>query len=284
MLSNGKDRLLEKNSFREGEAEELLDLVRELDTDESLEEFLKMIFEHFRVDMEYLAPRSYFLRTRHENSELFSAIPDGGISVTFDRKKALSREDFSFLSWDHPIVTGTIDMILSSGKGAVSYGVLRSDEKSAILLEFMFVVETIGGKSLNVDRFLPSTPIRLVTDHTGRRVTKSYPSADLEQNLVGGDHDEILENESFEELMFPKMMSEATSYAERKAQETITDSVKIMKSQLGYEINRLNSLSKKNSNIRPEELELAKAEMDGLEEIMNNAQVRLDALRLIKVG
>jgi ATP-dependent helicase HepA len=204
--------------------------------------------------------------------------------VTFDRKKALSREDLSFLSWDHPIVSGTIDMILSSGKGAVSYGALRSDEQSAILLEFMFVVETIGGKSLNVDRFLPSTPIRLVIDHTGRRVTKLYPSEDLEQNLVGGDHDEILENESFEELMFPKMMSEANIFAEKRVKIVISDSVKIMKMQLGYEISRLNSLSKKNSNIRPEELEQATLEMSSLEEIMQNAQVRVDAMRLIKVG
>jgi ATP-dependent helicase HepA len=284
MLSKGKDRLLEKNSFRGVVAEELLEQVRELDADESLEEFLKAVFEHFRVDMEYLSPRSYFLKTRHENSELFSSIPDGGISVTFDRKKALSREDLSFLSWDHPIVSGTIDMILSSGKGAVSYGALRSDEQSVILLEFMFVVETIGGKSLNVDRFLPSTPIRLVIDHTGRRVTKLYPSEDLEQNLVGGDHDEILENESFEELMFPKMMSEANIFAEKRAKIVISDSVKIMKMQLGYEISRLNSLSKKNSNIRPEELEQATVEMSSLEEIMQNAQVRVDAMRLIKVG
>jgi hypothetical protein len=115
-------------------------------------------------------------------------------------------------------------------------------------------------------------------------VTKLYPSEDLEQNLVGGDHDEILENESFEELMFPKMMSEANIFAEKRAKIVISDSVKIMKMQLGYEISRLNSLSKKNSNIRPEELEQATLEMSSLEEIMQNAQVRVDAMRLIKVG
>ena len=284
VLSKGKDKLLEKNSFREGEAAELLSDVQELDQDESLEEFVKSVFEHFSVGMEELAPRSYFLRTKHTNAELFSAIPDGGISVTFDRKKALSREDLSFLSWDHPIVSGIIDMIQSSGKGAVSYAVLQSEEKTAILLEFVFVVETMGGKELNVERFMPRTPIRIVIDHTGRRVTKSYPAEELELNLIGGDPAEILENESFEELMFPKMMSEATSQAEKKAHGIISDSIKIMKQQLGYEIHRLTSLSKKNSNIRPEEIEQATSEMNALENLIENSKVRLDCMRLIKVG
>jgi len=156
LLSNGKDRLLEMNSFRGGIAEELLEDVEDLDKDYELEEFLKFVFEHFRVDMEYLAPRTYFLRTRHENAELFSAIPEGGVSVTFDRKKALSREEMSFL--------------------------------------------------------------------------------------------------------------------------------KIMKSNLRYEVHRLKSLSKRNQNIRPEEVEQAEQEMNGLKELIQGAQVRLDGLRLIKVG
>jgi len=43
-------------------------------------------------------------------------------------------------------------------------------------------------------------------------------------------------------------------------------------------------LSKKNSTIRPEELEQAALEMSSLEEIMQNAQVRADAMWVIKVG
>ncbi|MFK7757982.1 MAG: RNA polymerase-associated protein RapA [Flavobacteriales bacterium] len=283
VLAKGKDRLLERNSFRKGVATELLDDVRELDADESLEEFLKGVFEHFRVDMEYLAPHSYYLRTRHENAELFSAIPEGGVSVTFDRKKALSREDLSFLSWDHPIVTGIIDMILSSGKGAVSYGELKTGSSAEVLMEFIFVLETTGGKQLNANRFLPSTLIRVVLDDSAKNITKLNPPEKFEKELLSGDATELIESTSFQDELFPGMLNAAREIANNKASEITSNSVVLMKSQLGYELQRLKSLSAKNPNIRPEELALAKAELDELKKLISKAQVRLDAMRLVKV-
>lgn len=284
LLASGKDRLLEMNSYRKGVAEELLEDVEELDKENELEEFLKSTFDHFRVEMEYLSPRTYFLRTRHENAELFSSIPEGGVSVTFDRKKALSREDISFLSWDHPIVTGVIDMVLSSGNGTVSYGKLRNLEDLGVAMEFVFVLDTLGGKRFSVDRFLPSTPIRLVFDHSGKDVSKVYPAQLLEKNLTRGDAAEILQDESFEESKLPRMVKEATAKAEKYAQETISTSLKIMNSKLGYEVYRLKSLSARNKSIRPEEIVQAQGEMDELKGLIEGAQIRLDALRLIKVG
>ena len=38
-----------------------------------------------------------------------------GMTITFDRNTALSRDDMALLSWDHPAMRGGIDLILGSG-------------------------------------------------------------------------------------------------------------------------------------------------------------------------
>ena len=148
ILANGRDRLLEMNSFRPKIAEKLVEQIRAEDFDMSLEIYMTRVFEHFGVDMEDLAPRTYLLHPSQTDTEAFPSIPDEGISITFDRKRALSREDVSFISWDHPMVTGAIDMVLSSGTGSASFGVLRGTGSPAILLEVLFVLETAGEQSI----------------------------------------------------------------------------------------------------------------------------------------
>ncbi len=118
------------NSFRPEIAEKLVEQIRAEDFDMSLEIYMTRVFEHFGVSMEDLAPRTYLLHPSQTDAEAFPSIPDVGISITFDRKRALSREDVSFISWDHPMVTGAIDMVLSLGTGSASFGVLRGKRKS----------------------------------------------------------------------------------------------------------------------------------------------------------
>ena len=119
---------------------ELVAQIQKEDRDRSLEKYLTRTFNHFDIEMEDIAARTYFLQPASIITEVFPSIPREGIRVTFDRKKALIREDISFLSWDHPMTTGAIDMVLSSETGSASFGVLRGAESPAILLELLFVL------------------------------------------------------------------------------------------------------------------------------------------------
>ncbi len=93
ILANGRDRLLEMNSFRPLVAEKLVEKIKAADQDLGLEIYMTKVFEHFGIEMEDLAPRTYLLHPTGTNREAFPSIPDEGISITFDRKRALSRED-----------------------------------------------------------------------------------------------------------------------------------------------------------------------------------------------
>ena len=283
-LAEGRDRLLEMNSFRPQKANELIEQINKADIDMKLEYFMTRVFENFGIEMEDLAARSYLLRPSRANNEAFPSVPDQGVSVTFDRTKALSREDLSFISWDHPMATGALDMVLSTGTGNASFGILREEGKPAILLEVLFVLEVVGGKSVQVDRFLPNTPLRIVVDHTGEDVTAVYTEQKIDDQIIPGPIDTILENETLTEVLFPNMIKSAAKYAEELGAHEIFHGLKKMEGQLNHEIERLEFLHEKNSNIRREEIELAIDEKNTLASLIQSASVRMDAVQLIQKG
>lgn len=282
-LDKGRNRLLEMNSFRPKVAAQLVSQIEAADRDPTLEQYLTEVFEHFAVEMEDLGPRSYFLHPAHQSLEAFPGVPEEGIAVSFSRTWALSREDASFLSWDHPIATGTLDMVLGSGTGSTSFGILRGQGRQGLLLEAIFVLETMGGEALEVDRFLPPTPVRIVVDHKGEEQSEAHPSESLDQELIWAPIDDLLDNEVLVESILPSMISTATELAKLRAASLIMQGIRTMEQSLEHEISRLKSLQKVNQNIRPEEIELAMQSQQKLKELMQDADVRLDALQLIQM-
>jgi len=283
-LANGRDRLLEMNSFRPKVAEKLIEKIQAEDLDMSLETYMIKVFEHFGIEMEDLSPRTYLLHRPPTDNEVFPSIPDEGISVTFDRKCALGREDVSFISWDHPMATGAIDMVLSLGTGSASFGILRGSGAPAILLELLFVLETAGTQSIYVDRFLPNTPLRVVVDHTGNEVTDKYPVAVFNKHLIPGQMDDLIHNQSLMEDILPSMISAATKIAETRGAKEISNGLQRMSRTLDHEIDRLKSLQKKNNHIRPDEIQIALEEQKRLAALIRDARIRLDAIQLIQKG
>ncbi len=281
-LAEGRDRLLEMNSFRPKVSKKLIQQIQAEDKDTSLENYLTEVFDHFNVEMEDLAARTYLLHPASFNSEVFPSIPQDGIQVTFDRKRALSREDVSFLSWDHPLTTGAIDMVLSSTMGSASNGVIRGTGSPALLLELIFVLETSGKQSIDIDRFLPHTPLRIIVDHSGKEVTDKYSIDMLNKNLLPSNIDALLENETLADIILPKMISSASKIAKELGEKEIVKGLQRMTLKLDHEIDRLTTLQTKNKDIRTEEIEFAIEERATLATLIKNARVRLDALQLIR--
>ena len=280
-LAEGRDRLLEMNSFRPEIAQNLVEQIQTEDSDNSLETYFTKIFSHFNVEMEDLAPRTYFLHPTSVITEVFPSIPRRGICVTFDRKRAISREDISFITWDHPMTTESIDMVLSTGTGSASFGVLRGTNSPGLLLELLFVLETSKEQSIYVDRFLPNTPLRIVVDHAGIEVTDKYSVETFDKKLTPGQIDHLLDNETLVETIMPNMIAAATKIAQQQSTIEITNGLQRMNITLNHEIDRLKKLQKQNKNIRHQEIETAISEQQTLASLIKNARVRMDAIQLI---
>jgi ATP-dependent helicase HepA len=281
-LAEGRDSMLEMNSFRPKVADHLIQQIRGEDNDPKLETYLTKVFRHFDIEMEDLAARTYLLHPASFSASVFPSIPREGVQVTFDRQRALSREDVSFITWDHPMATGAIDRMLSSTIGTASCGLIRGSGKSGLVLELIFVLETSGKQRIDIDRFLPHTPLRIVVDHTGEEVTGSYSVAMLNKSVVLGRMDSLLDNDAFVKTMLPDMISSAMEIAEKMGEQEIEKGLERMKRTLDHEINRLTALQKKNKDIRPDEIQAAIEARNTLSALIQKARVRLDAVQLIR--
>ncbi len=282
-LANGRDKLLEMNSFRPKVASVLVDKIQAADQNLALEIYMTRVFEHFGIEMEDLAPRTYLLHPTQSNNTAFPSIPDEGVSVTFDRKRALSREDVAFISWDHPMVTGALDMVLGMGTGNASFGVLRGTGGSGMLLEVIFVLEPTGQQGHYVDRFLPNTPLRVVVNHSGEEVTADYAVELFNQNLIPGNIDPIIDNETLVDAVIPNMIEAATEVAEQLKIEAIKEAMGHMSQTLDHEIGRLAYLYKRNKSIRPDEVRSALDEKTALSSMITDARIRMDSIQLIRI-
>ena len=278
-LARGQDRLLERTSHRPERSAWLVERIREWDEDAEFEDFLMRLLEFSGVQIEELGHRRYFLLPGNLKSDAFPALPLEGLTVTLDRRRALEREQEAFLTWDHPLVRGALDLMLGSDAGNATFGVWDSPGEKIILLETWFVVECVAPAHLHVERFLPQTPVRMVVDHKGG--DHSADAAFAKPPLRKGDPASLLRNEKVKRDFLPSMLDQSRGLGTAKSQAVIRDALAAMRAELAAEIARLRDLAEVNDHIKPEEIAALEAREGALAAAIENARVRLDAVRLI---
>jgi ATP-dependent helicase HepA len=283
-LEQGRDRLLEMNSFRPATAQRIIQQIREQDQQSDLEEYLLAVFDHFGVQIEELAPHTWQLNPQGIVTDSFPAMPAEGMIATCDRKRALGREDVGFLTWDHPLVTGAMELLLGGETGNCAFAVLPTANDKTMLLELIFVLETISAPRLHADRFLPPTPVRVIISHKLANVTADFSVANWEEKLEKGLPHKLLENADIATRKLPAMFQTATNFAETQAVALRESALGKMRQLLGHEVERLQTLRRVNDHIRPQEIELAQAQQTELENAIVQSRLRLDAARLIWRG
>lgn len=278
-LERGHDRLLELNSSKPERAEELIERIRALDSDDRIETFVTELMDHFGVHVEELGSRGYYFRPGHLRTDAFPALKEEGISVTFDRSRALSREDLGFMSVDHPLVRGALDLLLGSESGNSAFGVWKTPGSEAIFLEIIAVVECIAPASLHADRFLPVVPIRVAVDHS----LIDYSQEEDLQNakLEKGDVIRLLDRGAVKKKLLPAMLGKAQAIAADRMKSTVALATSTMSAQLNQEAERLEALRTINDHVRPEEIAAVRKQEEQLREAISAARLRLDSLRLI---
>jgi ATP-dependent helicase HepA len=283
-LEQGRDRLLELNSFRPESAARLVQEISKRDADTTLESFMVDVFDHFAIHVEELTHRTYQLGSAGVFAESFPGLPAGGMTLTGDRQKALSREDVQFLTWDHPLVTGALDLLLGSEKGNSSFAKWPDAKGVGLYVETVHVLECIAPSPLHVDRFLPPTPLRVMVDHRGNDAGTALPSETLKKHLKNGEGHALFDQAEFREDLLPVLLQKAEALAGRQAPALIAEARKTMAAQLDHEIARLAELQKVNRSVRPEELTLLASQKTAIDQHLAGARLRLDAIRVIQRG
>ncbi|RYD43992.1 MAG: RNA polymerase-binding ATPase, partial [Verrucomicrobiaceae bacterium] len=177
------------------------------------------------------------------------------------------------------MVRGALDLMLGSEAGNAAFGVWDSAGEKIILLEAWWVVECVAPARLHVERFLPQTPMRVVVDHKGG--DHSDDPAFSRPPLRKGDGAALMRNEKVKRIFVPAMLDHVRLLGKERSVGVIADALAAMREETAAEIARLRDLAEVNDHIRPEEIELMEQRRDELEEVIGNARVRLDAVRIV---
>ncbi len=283
ILEQGRDRLLEMNSFRPEVAHAVIDSICLEDASDDLEEYMLDVFDHFGVRVEETAPHTWQLNPQGIITDSFPSMPEEGMIATCDRKRALGREDVGFLTWDHPMVAGAMELLLGSEKGNCAFGVLPTADERTLLLETVFVVEAIAPQALHVDRFLPATPVRLVTNHKPTNVSAEFPTESFARLQKGVPY-KLIDNADIGRKLLPKMIRSANESAGQAMKSIVAASLESMNELMGHEVHRLTTLKQINDHVRQDEIDLAASQQTELGDAIKNARLRLDSIRLIWKG
>ena len=282
-LSQGQDRLIALNSFREEASTEIVTQIQQQDADRTLDGFMNRIFDHYGVTVEDLDSRSFHLSPGQLFTDAFPELPEEGTTVTCDRTKALGREDIGFLTWDHPMVRGSIDLMLSSEKGNSCIVVWQDSQVDAppILIEAIYVLESVAPARLHVDRFLPPTPIRILVDMEGTDRSEDYAHSLINKKTADEEAFRLKQNPELLQALVPQMLRAAKDYARKQKSILLEDAMQVAHDRLDGEARRLQELRKVNPNVREDEIKIAQNVVEDVTRHIAKAHLRLDAVRLI---
>ncbi|MCG8378379.1 MAG: RNA polymerase-associated protein RapA [Proteobacteria bacterium] len=283
-MHDGRDRLVELNSCRKDVAAQIIETINKEESPERLMGYMETMFDAYGVDHEEHSENTWIL---HPSDQMrigyFPGLGDDSITVTFDRNIALLREDFTFISWEHPMVSEAMEMVLNSEIGNTYITTIEKEgiEPGTILLETYSSISAIAPKQLQLDRYLPITPLRTLISNERKDYAKALSHEKL--NELGTKIDKQTALAIIKQIKgeIEVMIDFAIRFTDSKLPEVKEQAQQHVTDLLNAEIYRLKKLQKKNATIRKEEIEFLQEQLHACTEVINNAKYEPQALRLV---
>jgi ATP-dependent helicase HepA len=279
-----RDRLLGVASFQPRRSRELVDQIRRADESGATEAIMGRLFKHYGIVIDEAGKLKHALMTEYMTHDGFPVPRGERPIITYDRPTALVREDAEFVTVDHPMVIGSIDLFLSSDQGTTSFMVWNGPGAQDILLESIYVIECVAPAHLNSERFLSPSPVRLVINHTGEDVTKICSFERLRVHCTNGPASLFHALCATKNAVISRMFDISARCAHELSLPVITDAIKAMRTMLDKEIGRMQFLLDRNGVSARNEIECLAREKTDLGKYLAASTVRLDAVRIICKG
>jgi ATP-dependent helicase HepA len=285
-LEQGRDQLLELNSSGRGQAQQLVEQVRTQDDATILPLYMIKAWDLLGVQQDDRSDTSIILTPSEHLQGHYPMLDEDGITVTFDRATALAQEDIQFLSWDHPMVQGTLDIVTQETMGNSSAALLHNKQLPAgtFFVECIYLVEATAPAELQLGRYLPPTPIRLLLEKSGKNLAPNVPFDNFNRQLkpVGRQTASKLVG-ALQSTIHP-LLGKAEAYADIQLKHLQQEALQLMQTQLQAQQERLQALAKVNPLVRPEEIAHLKDRQQQLSQYIGKARLRFDAVRVIVVS
>ncbi|CCN71853.1 RNA polymerase-associated protein RapA [Vibrio nigripulchritudo] len=286
-LEQGRDRLLEIHSNGGEKAQGIVEQIESTDGDTNLVTFALSLFDTIGLNQDDKGENALVVTpSEHMMVPSYPGLPYEGATITFDRDTALSREDMHFMSWEHPMIQGGIDLLLSEGVGTSAVSLLKNKALpvGTILLELVYLVDAQAPKRSGLSRFLPQTPIRMMLDGKGNDLSEQVEFEGFNRQLSPVNRHLASKLVNSVQNDVHKLIEAGEGHIQGHLEKVREGALKDMQSSLNGELERLQALKAVNPNIRDEELEAIEAQIKELTGYIQSAQIQLDSLRLIVVS
>ena len=274
-LSHGYDRLLQWQTRQAGAAV-ISPRIEEADADLAQEAFWIKLLEGLGMQVEELQPRRWMLQPGSPETETLPEMPLEGLCGTFDRRDALAREEIAFLTNDHPLLRGALDLLLGGSSGSAVCAILTGKSDPGLFLEICYVLECVAPAALHADRFLPSLPLRIIIDH-------KHGDRSSDHRLIqskGTTADPATTKTARAAVLSLDLAATASRLAAAQQEKAITTALKKMHSTLGAELDRLSDLATRHGLVGPGEIAALQSQQAALQKALSTARLRVDAVRI----
>ena len=292
-LEKGRDILLALSSYKPGPAAELIGQIRNQEDRHPLAPLFLSLLDEYGIDYDYAespartGPLLFKIPEQMADGFPQPGHPDRLNRITFNRQTAVEREDLDFYSPDHPYVQKVMDYVIQSGKGNCALGCLSHEDGPGLLLDALFIRETVSSGALQVPRFMPASPIRVLLKYPeadqGMDVTDRYDWDRLDSRVEKDSPQWLREMMQIRPELIPDLIQSAEQAAEKRAGRIIRQAREKVTLTLGREQARLETLIKVNPGIHPREIDQICGHRDELTAAIESSRLRLDGLRVIRL-
>jgi len=286
-LEQGRDRLLEMHSNGGEKAQAIVDKIAATDGDTNLVTFALSLFDTIGLDQDDKGENALVVTpSEHMLVPSYPGLPYEGATITFDRETALSREDMNFISWEHPMIQGGIDLLMSEGVGTTAVSLLKNKALpvGTMLLELVYKVDAQAPKRSGISRFLPTTPIRMMLDGKGNDLSSQVEFESFNRQLSPVGRHIATKLVASVQAQVHQLVEAGEKLIVEKVDAIRNQAQQEMQVSLNSELERLQALKAVNPNIRDEEIEAIDAQIKELTGYIGQAQYQLDSLRMIVVS
>ncbi|SDO57582.1 RNA polymerase-associated protein RapA [Ectopseudomonas guguanensis] len=286
-LHSGRDRLLELNSGGAGEGEALVEAILEQDDQFTLPIYMEELFNAFGIDSEDHSDNALILRPSEKMLDAsFPLGDDEAVTVTYDREQALAREDMQFLTWEHPMVQGGMDLVLSGSMGNTAVALIKNKalKPGTVLLELLYVSEVVGPRKLQLGRFLPPAALRCLLDANGNDLAPKVGFETLNDQLESVPRASANKFVQAQRDVLAKQINDAEAKVMPRHVERVSEAKRRLIAELDEELARLIALRAVNPSVRDSEIEALREQREQSLAMFDKAALRLEAIRVLVAG
>ena len=284
LLRKGRDALIELNSCRPEVADHLIAAIEAEENADPVRDYMLDACDILGVDIEDHSQHADILRPGEQyQAGHVTELPEDGLTVIWNRQQALEREDMAFMSWEHPLVSGIMESVISSGLGKAALATIsvKALPPGTLLLEALYTVHCPAPESLQLSRFLPVSPVRLLVDVKGKDLSATLPHGrlnDMCSNIRRRTAQSIVPQIR---PQVETMVDHAERLAEPHLEPLRESALAGVRELLEPEIQRLESMKKVNPAIREDEIAFFREQLSAAETAIGQASLSLEGIRVI---